>query len=91
MVCFRVLCLYIVNYYTLIVSLMMKLRDIENERKVLEESQMVPINSISGLRTVTQNRTVRDLVTSSFSDRISPHTTPAPLEPWTTVRKYRCE
>ncbi|VDM57198.1 unnamed protein product [Angiostrongylus costaricensis] len=81
----RVLCLYIVNYYTLIVSLMMKLRDIENERKVLEESQMVAINSINGLRTVNQNRTVRDLVTSSFSDHISPHTTPAPLEPWTTV------
>lgn len=33
---FRILCLYIVNYYTLIVSLMMKLRDLEGERRALE-------------------------------------------------------
>ncbi|ETN79265.1 hypothetical protein NECAME_02691 [Necator americanus] len=81
----RVLCLYIVNYYTLIVSLMMKLRDLENERKVLEESRMAAMQFASGLQPLVRNRTLRDLFTPSISAHISEHTTPAPPTPWTTA------
>ncbi|KAJ1372077.1 hypothetical protein KIN20_034138 [Parelaphostrongylus tenuis] len=81
----RVLCLYIVNYYTLIVSLMMKLRDIENERKVLEGSQAAAVNSMKQIQPISLNRTMRDLVSSSFSDNIPLHTTLAPPKAWTTV------
>ncbi|KJH42688.1 TMC domain protein [Dictyocaulus viviparus] len=46
---------------------------------------MVAMHMMSGFRPVTRNRTMRDLVTSSITARISPRTTPTPPIPWTTV------
>ncbi|EYB96323.1 hypothetical protein Y032_0151g2808 [Ancylostoma ceylanicum] len=81
----RVLCLYIVNYYTLIVSLMMKLKHLENERKALEESRLAAMQFANGFHPIVRNRTLRELVAPSISAHISQATTPAPPPPWTTV------
>ncbi|WKY15023.1 hypothetical protein Q1695_000496 [Nippostrongylus brasiliensis] len=76
----RILCLYIVNYYTLIVSLMMKLKDLESERRALENTQVMALQAVEAFTPpIFRQRLVRELTPSSI---ISPPTTPAV---WTTV------
>lgn len=81
----RILCLYIVNYYTLIVSLMMKLRDLEGERRALEKSQMAAMQMLNEFRPIFRNRLMRGLLgTSTLSPNLA-QTTPTSPPVWTTM------
>ncbi|CAD6185309.1 unnamed protein product [Caenorhabditis auriculariae] len=84
----RVLFLYIVNYYTLIVSLMLKLSELENERKALEESYALIASSheyvTRSLRQVMPVYPANNTPYTYYSYQ-PVTTTPIPRKPWTTV------
>lgn len=84
----RVLFLYIVNYYTLIVSLIMMLNKFEGERKMLEDSLSNVMTTSSPIRTL------REVIFPTYPVNTIPHTyfsyqpittTPLPKKTWTTV------
>ncbi|CAI4224036.1 unnamed protein product [Auanema sp. JU1783] len=89
----RVLCLYIVNYYTLIVSLMIKLNDLESERKVLEDSHKLAMEKsiLHHAGNASFSRSLRQILglptpTPHQYFRYEPvTTTPKPPPVWTTV------
>ncbi|CAI2357632.1 unnamed protein product [Caenorhabditis sp. 36 PRJEB53466] len=89
----RVLVLYILNYYTLIYSLMLQLNNLEEERKALETTNPSSFNSDHSEDLLP--RTLRQIITSNYPNTF-PHTyysytpvtttpNPAPTSPWTTV------